>query len=58
MNTLTDSPTIETETSMEQLKHILETQQKRSFAYAEVQEIAVSLVSLFELLAEGDSNDS
>lgn len=49
--------TSEIDTSLVRLRAILESQQKRRLNDAEVQEIATSLLALFELLAEGEAND-
>lgn len=49
--------TSDIDTSLIRLRAILESQQKRRLNDAEVQEIASSLLSLFELLAEGEAND-
>lgn len=49
--------TSDIDTSLVRLRAILESQQKRRLNDAEVQEIASSLLSLFELLAEGEAND-
>jgi hypothetical protein len=57
MNTLSEGTTSEEVSSIEQLRGILESQQNRRLGIEEVQEIASSLLSLFELLAEGDAND-
>jgi hypothetical protein len=57
MNTLSEGTTSEVDNSVEQLRSILESQQKRKLCVEEVQEIASSLLSFFELLAEGDAND-
>ncbi|NBU33687.1 hypothetical protein EB118_14355 [bacterium] len=57
MNALSEGTTSEVDNSVEQLRCILESQQNRKFSDAETEEIATSLLSLFEVLAEGDSND-
>ncbi len=57
MNILSEGTISEVDNSVEQLRSILESQQKRKLRIEEVQEIASSLISLFELLAEGDAND-
>ena len=57
MNTSLEGTTIETDNSVEQLRCILESQKNRKFSDIETQEIAASLLSLFEVLAEGDTND-
>ena len=49
--------TSEIDTSLVRLRAILESQQKRRLNDEEVQEIASSLLALFELLAEGEAND-
>ena len=49
--------TSEIETSLVRLRAILESQLKRAVSDTEIQEIASSLVSFFELLYEGEAND-
>lgn len=57
MNILSEGTTSDIDTSLVRLRTILESQQKRKLCVEEVQEIASSLLSLFELLAEGEAND-
>lgn len=57
MITRPEGITNDIDTSLARLRAILESQRKQSLNDAEVQDIASSLLSFFELLAEGDANE-
>jgi hypothetical protein len=57
METLYEGINSENGNSLEKLKSILENRQSIKLCPKDVQEIASTLISLFEILAEGDANE-